>query len=602
VLVVWCRIAIGWLLSLLAHSAASFESVQTLTAARLQTPAGSENVTLPHALKPGQFRGELLSYVLQVDVAQWPAKPWAIYIPKMALSGRVYVNGQYLGACGLGPLEKLRCMHRPYVFTVPMSFWHVGRNEIRVDIYTDATEINGLSSLEVGEAHALTNAHYRFRYWVTVDLLYGLTWLSALLGILSLSASWALRPAPLYFWFGTTSLVNALANMVWLMDFALFDPPMFTFWVSASRFLSVACAFLMYLQWFGKLTPLLRFVILKYSLFGTLWIELCGADPRWLALLYAPFLIAAPLLIGWMLRWSWQSQKMEHAFAMGLSLLILATSVHDFAKLLGLDAFVSTYLLAYSYTGVILILGGASIHQLTLALSESNHLRNTLEAKVLERSKELSQTYAQCLASELQNSNAIARAQLLKDIHDGFGSQLVTASMQIQSMKMKQEDLGNLLQECIADLYLVMDISSHHVDRFEDVLMDFKLRTSQRMQGQAVQLHWDLPQEPLPNFSKNCSLQIMRITQEGLNNALKHAQAAHIGIKATLDSAAPVFSLEITDDGVGIPAQSPFHRGLKSMKERAQALGGELFIGSQGEGTRILLRLPIQPGLLKKTP
>jgi signal transduction histidine kinase len=85
-----------------------------------------------------------------------------------------------------------------------------------------------------------------------------------------------------------------------------------------------------------------------------------------------------------------------------------------------------------------------------------------------------------------------------------------------------------------------------------------------------------------------------RIVQEGLANVVKHAQAhtCHIGI--TLKDG---LAIEITDDGVGIPTMSNKGIGLRSIRERAEELGGTCEIThNSGGGTRIRVCLPVEHG------
>jgi two-component system NarL family sensor kinase len=53
-------------------------------------------------------------------------------------------------------------------------------------------------------------------------------------------------------------------------------------------------------------------------------------------------------------------------------------------------------------------------------------------------------------------------------------------------------------------------------------------------------------------------------------------------------------TLEIVDDGVGVPAERGAGVGLSSMRERASELGGSCIVESAPEGgTRVLVRLPL---------
>jgi signal transduction histidine kinase len=90
-------------------------------------------------------------------------------------------------------------------------------------------------------------------------------------------------------------------------------------------------------------------------------------------------------------------------------------------------------------------------------------------------------------------------------------------------------------------------------------------------------------------------IEVYRIVQEALGNALRHARATRIRIDVWRDG--DVLSLSVVDDGVGI--DSGGHRraglGLPGMAERALVIGGVLTIDSTpGSGTKVLLRVPLQ--------
>jgi signal transduction histidine kinase len=576
-----------------AHGGQAFAAAQPLTQASLQVQGRQEAVTLPHQLKPGQLEGEKINYTLQVDLDSVPVAPLAIYVAKMALSGKVSVNGHDVGACGEGALENLRCMHRPHLFTTPAVFWQLGRNDIRFEIYTDSTEINGLSSVWVGDAGVLRRDFYQWRQFMSVEFLATLSWISALLGALSLLGYFVLRSKPVYFWFGVTTLVHVVANIVSLMDVAVLDPRVFAWLVCSSRFVSVTLALLMYLAWFEKLTSGVTKAVVLYSVIGVLAIGLSNTHRGLLALLYVPLLISGVLLMGGMLKWSWNSQKPNHWTALFLSGVILAAAIHDFKKLLGSAAFQDMYLLTIAYTGVVVVLGMTVLGILVKALDESEKLRVTLEERVAERAAQLSRIHEVLLASEIKRTQTKERESLLRDVHDGFGSQLVTAHMLVKAQKLEQAEIECLLQECLDDLYLVIDISSHMAEYFQDVLLDFQSRVSRRLIGNPTRLHWDFSKENWPPISKANALQILRILQEALNNALKHSKSQNIWISAYFDSSSRLLKLKIADDGSGLPTQSHFGHGLKNMTDRARNLGGELKVTGTNEGTAVELLIPI---------
>jgi two-component system sensor histidine kinase UhpB len=68
------------------------------------------------------------------------------------------------------------------------------------------------------------------------------------------------------------------------------------------------------------------------------------------------------------------------------------------------------------------------------------------------------------------------------------------------------------------------------------------------------------------------------VVQEGLINALRHAQAAHVEIQ--LASQDDNMIVTVTDDGVGLPSSwsRPGHFGLRGLTERVEHLGGHLSV------------------------
>ncbi len=85
---------------------------------------------------------------------------------------------------------------------------------------------------------------------------------------------------------------------------------------------------------------------------------------------------------------------------------------------------------------------------------------------------------------------------------------------------------------------------------------------------------------------------LFRIAQEAVTNALKHAGAGRIAVELEIGGERVV--LRVRDDGRGlIPSAAPGHFGLSVMRERAEALGGTLRVGTApGGGTEIEVAVP----------
>ncbi len=92
---------------------------------------------------------------------------------------------------------------------------------------------------------------------------------------------------------------------------------------------------------------------------------------------------------------------------------------------------------------------------------------------------------------------------------------------------------------------------------------------------------------------------LYRVVQESLTNAVKHAAARHIWVRAWQEDSALCCS--VRDDGRGFDVaaaqagRSPRGLGLIGMRERLHALGGTMkIVSSPGEGTEISLRVPVE--------
>jgi signal transduction histidine kinase len=132
-----------------------------------------------------------------------------------------------------------------------------------------------------------------------------------------------------------------------------------------------------------------------------------------------------------------------------------------------------------------------------------------------------------------------------------------------------------------------------------DALAEQGLVAALERQAKALQarhklnVETDFCQEPdLPLAAKEC---LHRVTQEALNNVIKHAQAGHVQVR--LYEKGGKITLEIADDGLGFEPQQeyPGHMGLQSMRERVTKVQGLLAVKSEpGAGTSIKVWVPVQ--------
>ncbi|MFD3547526.1 sensor histidine kinase [Streptomyces sp. NPDC058655] len=113
---------------------------------------------------------------------------------------------------------------------------------------------------------------------------------------------------------------------------------------------------------------------------------------------------------------------------------------------------------------------------------------------------------------------------------------------------------------------------------------------------------------PLPVVPAAVARHVVAVASEALENARRHADAAHVRVEAAADGSR--LTLTVEDDGRGLPGDVDLRApggpgalsgrgrfGLVGMAERAAALGARLEVGARpsGPGTRVRLELPL-PG------
>jgi signal transduction histidine kinase len=193
------------------------------------------------------------------------------------------------------------------------------------------------------------------------------------------------------------------------------------------------------------------------------------------------------------------------------------------------------------------------------------------------------------------------RRRLRRDLHDGLGPTLASMTLKLDAARnlltQQPATVDPLLAEVKAQLQAtIADIRRLVYDLRPPALDELGLVSALR--EQAMQYHsLNGPQvivvapPRLPPLSAAVEVAAYRIVQEALTNVARHAQAHTCRVCLTL---AEALTIEVLDDGQGLPNQPRVGVGLASMRERAAELGGTCVItkGATG-GTRVLAQLPL---------
>jgi signal transduction histidine kinase len=153
-----------------------------------------------------------------------------------------------------------------------------------------------------------------------------------------------------------------------------------------------------------------------------------------------------------------------------------------------------------------------------------------------------------------------------------------------------------LLRSCIDDLRLAIDTSDGSEDSLLVALGNLRFRMQPRLKAAGITLHWDtLALSHHRTLRPQVQLSALRIVQECLTNALKHARATRINVVVGSTDAELVIRIE--DDGQGFDVgKARTHatgKGLNGLYKRARMLDAELTIDSSQRGSVVLLKMPM---------
>jgi signal transduction histidine kinase len=192
------------------------------------------------------------------------------------------------------------------------------------------------------------------------------------------------------------------------------------------------------------------------------------------------------------------------------------------------------------------------------------------------------------------------RQRIAQDLHDGIQQQLVVLRMQVGVARTQLEQDPSRTEEVTAPLaasidQLLADLRATGQALFPSILTDRGLGGALFSLAGRTPLPLDLVLEPdpLPRFGRDVETNAYFLVTEAVTNALKHADADRIDIRATRE--AGQLRLVVRDDGLGFDPTAVSHRGgLVHMRDRVSALGGTLrIVSAVGEGTTVSALIPV---------
>ncbi len=575
--------------------------VQLDRAQWIHADAGPQPVRLPFVWdRVAGNRSGVAHLQLDWAVEALPARPMALFLPKAGNAVELRVNGSLL--MRLGSLEQANSSDfgkLPQWVVVPGEL--VRRdNVIDIKLRADEGRRAGLAPIFAGPLDEIESI-YRWRHMDRFTLTVLILGLTLGVSLLAFSLAWTQRELThpddvrnrwIFLVAGVTeaSWSLRLSDQIWV------DPPLpWPVWsvVSSAAYLAWIAGALVFSHHACALRlPALRQVVVIFVTLGLLSALLSR-------------------LLAW--PWAWTAW-------MGVTAVGLIAYGHWFSwTLLGrrtyLDALVALAALANIGAGAWMWwvfrwqsdpMGAGSSQRYTSILFTSALLLillqrfrlasvrareniDLLDRQVALKEQELAQVYRSQEQWAREQATQQERQRIWRDLHDGLGAHLNTALRQLQSDRVDPNSLRDTLQDGLFQLKLSVDAANLPLGDLGVLLGSLRYRLAPRLQAAGLTLHWEVDALPrLPQLESPQALRELQfIVYEALANVLQHSRARSLLVRARREAGGVV--LLIRDDGPLESGVSSPGRGLRSMHERALALGIELAISHGQSGTQVRL-------------
>jgi PAS domain S-box-containing protein len=244
--------------------------------------------------------------------------------------------------------------------------------------------------------------------------------------------------------------------------------------------------------------------------------------------------------------------------------------------------------------------------------SVNRSLREEIAERIrVEDELSLSRDRLRQLSRRLVEVQEEERRAIARELHDRAAQTL--SALNINLVIMKDQISANSKQRIGSRLDDSMQLTAEAIRLIRNVVSDLRPTVLDDYGLQAalnsyieeykarfgIQVHLDHSEIAISGLEPGVAMTVLRIVQEALTNVVRHAQATQVHV--SIGFANDMIHLVVQDDGIGLTeSQRTGHlnsHGLKIMRERAEAFGGNVNVGlAPGRGTRVEARIPIQNG------
>ena len=518
----------------------------------------------------------------------------AVYIPRITNNVELYLNGASFAVSGrLGDDPELSWNHAQY-FPLPAGLLRPGGNELMIRLHPDGAARAGLSRVYVGDA-AVLRERYESRYFIQTLAPEFITGLLGLVAMFSLSIWWKRRNESMFGFFALMLMVAIIR----LLHYYLRDERA---WVALLAVPSICWLTVLQVQFAlrfaGQAIPRFERMLIGVAAASTLALftaSAVGGYEQVTALIYSAFAALSVVILVVLSRILLRNATVENVLMLGALTINVAFGVHDFFNFQEWLEFDSLYLMPLGLPLLMLAVAALLVRRFVETLGGYEKLNSELVHLVAERERELTNSYEKLRNLDQQRATAEERQRLMRDMHDGIGSHLMSTLALSRMGTLTQHNMQEILADCIDELKITIDSLEPVESDLLVVLGNLRYRLEPRLNLAGIELEWavaDLP--PLAYLDPENTRSILRIVQEAFTNTLKHAKAKRITLSTGVDYGNARVWVRLTDDGCGFNPGQQSGRGVENMKGRAQKLNGLVeVVPLKGGGTCVNLYLPL---------
>lgn len=579
----------------------------------------AQAVDLPHFWDslPAPHAQGTYTFAVPDEIATLPHAPGeqslAIAIPRVATQYRLLVNGIEVDEYGWHANDAGRTMlagAQPRFAAIPT--WALrdppSPNIVAIQVRGVALDRPGLSTVIIGAKEAVRERYLRLLFWQQ-----SMTAANAVIGALVMAAGlylWTIIQRPQYL-LVAASAAFFMARSIALLTQSVSIPYNLFFLLDRTFLIGHSLLFVLAIEVFlqnKESRPWFRrFVRYGATSAAAAAFVATTASAITLDYQYTPLGLALLLMVSItaltvsVFQYLTTNKHQDNTIVFAGTCFVLLAAARDFFVIhFGIGGDDNIRWMSAGSTALLIIFGIALSRELVRLSLDLQSLSDTLAQRVAQRERELEEAYSELRAKDAIEHRQRERQRIMRDLHDGIGSQLATAiTLLKRSNKSTQEcraaALG-MVQSAMQTLRLTLDSLEPHEGSIPTLMGVIRARLQPSLQAAGIELKWRMhPVQTLDYMDDRAALNFLFLIQEVFTNAIKHSGASCISVE--VDQNDDEVWLSIEDNGRGMSESSffalddPEHggRGIQNMHERAARCGATLRVYNAAPGVGVRL-------------